>query len=171
MAINPSNAVSERTTGRIPFPNVAGLGKTEPQQVDAILSGELTAAGIEVKALESLRDISGEPHTAVIGSLYGWAFQRAWYYWAARGPGIPPEDAMALHGEHGTSVRVEGHCGCPSPLEYLHGFAVGSYHVDNAEGLAALAETIRHVRQRAEATLEAASLDDSGAGTERIEPA
>lgn len=151
MSLNPSNAISKRITGRTPFLNVAGLGKTEPEKVDAILSEELRAAGIGVETSEMLRDRSGEPHAAVIGSLHRWRFDRAWYYWMAQGPGIPPEDAMALHVEHGTSVRVEGDCSCPSPLESLHGFAVGSYHVDNAEGLAALAETIRSVRQRAEA--------------------
>lgn len=150
MSLNPSNAISERITGRTPFPNVAGLGKTKPEKVDAILSDELRAAGIGIETSEMLRDGSGEPHTAVIGSLYQWSFRRAWYYWVAQGPGIPPEDAMALHTEHGRSVRVKGDCGCPSPLEYLHGFAVGSYHVDNAWGLAALAETIRSVWQRAE---------------------
>jgi hypothetical protein len=32
---------------------------------------------------------------------------------------------------------IEGHCGCPSPLEYCHGFAVGSYHIDTPIGLKA----------------------------------
>lgn len=153
MSLNPSNAISERTTGRTPFPNMAGLGTTEPERVDAILADELSAAGIEAKTWEMLRERSGEPHTAVIGSLHRWGFRRAWYYWVAEGPGIPPEDAMALHAEHGISVRVEGHCCCPSPLEYLHGFGVGTYHVDNVEGLAALAETIRSVWRRAEAAV------------------
>ncbi len=151
MSLNPSNAISERITGRTPFPNVAGMGKSDPGGVDAILSAELESAGICVEALPKFwRDTEGgEPWSVVIGTLHRWGFRRAWYYWIARGPGIPPEDAMALHAEHGTSVRVEGNCTCPSPLEYLHGFAVGLYHVDNAEGLAALAETIRGVWQRA----------------------
>ena len=42
-------------------------------------------------------------------------------------------------------MRVEGHCGCPSPLEYNKGFAVGLYHVDTPEGLKALADTIKQV--------------------------
>ncbi len=150
MSLSPSNAISKKMTGRTPFPNVAGLGKTEPKRVDVILADELSAAGIEVQTCELLRSTSGEPYTVVSGSLYRWGFHRAWYYWIARGPGIPLEDAMALHAEHGTSVRVEGHCGCPSPLGYLHGFAVGSYHVDNAEGLTALAKTIQSVWHRAD---------------------
>jgi hypothetical protein len=152
MSLNPSNALSQRITGRTPFPNVAGLGKTEPERVDAILSSELKAAGIEAASCEILRPVSGEPCTAITGKLHQWGFRRAWYYWVAEGPGLPLADAMALHAEHGTSVRVEGDCGCPSPLEYRHGFAVGMYHVDNAEGLAALASTIRSVWQRAENT-------------------
>lgn len=145
MSLNPSNAISERTTGRKPFPNVAGLGRDEPERVDKILSAELKAAGIEIETCEMLRSTSGEPYTAIFGSLHGWGFRRAWYYWVAKGPGIPPDEAMELHVEHGTSVRVEGNCTCPSPLEYRHGFAIGLYHVDNPEGLAALALLIRDI--------------------------
>lgn len=153
MSLNPSNAISERITGRTPFPNVAGRGKSDPEGVDAILCAELEAAGITVQRRpEFCREDGGEPQSIVIGSLHGWGFRRTWYYWIAEGRGIPPDDAMSLHADHGTSVRVEGHCGCPSPLEYCHGFAVNSYHVDNAEGLAALAKMIRIVWQRAEAT-------------------
>jgi adenosyl cobinamide kinase/adenosyl cobinamide phosphate guanylyltransferase len=43
---------------------------------------------------------------------------------------------------------VDGHCGCPSPREWHHGFAVGLYHVDTQEALNALADTIRRVHQR-----------------------
>jgi hypothetical protein len=42
-------------------------------------------------------------------------------------------------------VRVEGHGGCPSPLEYCKGFAVGLYHVDTQKGLNALAQVIKNI--------------------------
>jgi len=147
MSLNPSNGISEQTTGRKPFQNVADMGKDDPQGVDAILEDELKSAGIKITRLpEFMRESSGgEPRSCIAGSLHGWSFRRAWYYWIAKGPGIPPRDAMDLHKAHGKSVRVEGHLQCPSPAEYLHGFAVGSYHVDNADGLAALAATIERI--------------------------
>lgn len=149
MSLNPSNGISERITGRKPFPNVAGMGKTNPEGVDAILVAELEEAGIEWRKFECLRD-NREPHSSVIGCINAWGFQRAWYYWVCEGPGIPPEDAERLHAKHGESVRVNGHCLCPSPLESCKGFAVGLYHVDNQEGLNALAALIRDIYKRAE---------------------
>lgn len=162
MSLNPSNRISEQITGRQPFRNVAGMGKSDPEGVDAILTAELEAAGIDVACRpETLREDGGEPKSIVLGELCGWGFYRAWYYWIAKGRrGIPPDDATTLHATHGKSVRVEGHCGCPSPLEYCHGFAVGSYHVDNQEGLNALAETIRAVHKRGTEAAKAAGGDD-----------
>lgn len=150
MSLNPSNMMSEKLTGREPFPNMAGVGRTEPERVDAVLSAELTAAGIPIERFpECMRESSGhEPRSVIHGNLFGWFFTRAWYYWIAKGPGIPLDDAMELHEAHGTSVRVDGHCGCSSPLDHFDGFACGSYHVDNQEGLNALAETIRRVKAR-----------------------
>jgi hypothetical protein len=140
MSINPSNAISERITGKVPFPNVAGVGRKDPERVDALLALELTIAGInEVRQEERY----GEPQSVVTGELLGWKFRRLWYYWAAEGPGIPLEYASSLHVAHGKSVRVDGHCGCPSPEEWCKGQPVTHYHVDNQEGLVALASTIR----------------------------
>ncbi len=150
MSLNPSNGISERITGRQPFQNVAGMGSSNPMGVDAILTAELESAGITARRRpKCFREAQGgEPKSIIVGDLHRWGFLRAWYYWVAKGPGIPPEDAMILHAEHGTSVRVSGDCGCPSPLEYLHGFAVGFYHVDNQEGLNALAAMIRKIYKR-----------------------
>ncbi len=146
MSLNPSNAISEQMTGKKPFPNVAGLGERDPAGVDAILAAELEAAGIEVGKLpECMRAGNGEPQSVVLGQLYKWGFRRAWYYWIAEGPGIPPSYADKLHETHGREVRVNGHCGCPSPREQFKGFAVGLYHVDTQDGLHALADTIRQV--------------------------
>jgi hypothetical protein len=55
------------------------------------------------------------------------------------------EAAERLHATHGTQVRVDGHCGCPSPREWFKGFGVGHYHVDTPAGLKALADAIRSV--------------------------
>jgi hypothetical protein len=147
MGLYPSNMISEEITGRAPFPNTAGLGETDPERVDAILRDELGQAGITICLRpEADRKAGGEPRSIVWGRLCGWTFTRAWYYWIAKGPpGIPVEDAEALHAKHGTSVRVDGHCGCPSPTEWCEGRPVELYHVDNQEGLNALAELIRDV--------------------------
>lgn len=131
------------------FPNKAG----DHADTDSILTAELHAAGIatvqetegvfDAHLTELLREASGEVKTSVIGVLHGWQFSRAWYYWVCSGPGIEVEAAERLHAAHGSTVRVAGHCGCPSPREWFKGLACGSYHVDSPEGLKALADTIR----------------------------
>lgn len=113
---------------------------------DAEIEAELVAAGITVERLpEVLRERMGEVKTIIVGWLHGWRFERSWRYWIAKGPGIPPIYAEDLHRSHGKEVRVDGNCTCPSPMEWLRGFAVGLYHVDSQEGLNALAQTIRRV--------------------------
>lgn len=139
MSLNPSNAISERITGTPPFPNMAGVGRRDPHQVDCVLADELKAAGITVVELP---ERYGEPQSVIAGELLGWHFRRAWYYWMATGPGIPFESAMKLHEAHGKSVRVNGHCGCPPPSEYGTD-PIKAYHVDNQGGLNALAVAIR----------------------------
>ena len=115
----------------------------------------MSLAGIEANCdFESFRQVSGgsqfrEVPTKIIGSLHRWTFRRAWYYWTAEGPGIPPSYANELYKTHGTQVRVDGDCGCPSPLKIFKGFAVGDYHVDTQEGLIALADTIRKIIEEA----------------------
>lgn len=118
-------------------------GKTDK---DKEIASELKQAGIKVHECELLRD-SGEVKTSILGSLGKWGFRRAWSYWIADGPGIPPNYAEELHKNFGKVVRVDGHCGCPSPKEWLSGFAVGLYHVDSQEGLNALARTIRQIME------------------------
>lgn len=131
------------------FPNKAG----DHPDTDDILRAELKAAGIPTLQEESghspeymadmLRRASGEVKTSVVGTLHGWEFRRAWYYWMCSGPGIEVEAAERLHATHGKDVRVAGHCGCPSPREWFKGLACGHYHVDSPEGLKALADTIQ----------------------------
>ena len=121
------------------FPNLAG----DYPETDDILTKELEGAGIKVEKFEVFRNKRDEVVTSVKGSLYGWTFERAWYYWRANGPGIEVEAAEKLHATHGRVVRVAGHCGCPTPKEWYKGLACGNYHVDTQEGLNALANTIK----------------------------
>ena len=128
------------------FPNLARSKPFGPEvtaEVTATAEAELLVAGINVTIWPSWEN--GEVPSLAIGGLSGWIFQRRWYYWSAEGPGIPPDIAERLHATHGREVRVEGHCGCPSPLEWRKGFAIGSYHVDTQEGLNALANTLRSI--------------------------
>lgn len=116
------------------------------RDVDDAITEELKLAGIEVfKLPEFMRENHPEMRTVVMGELYKWDFERAWYYWIAKGPGIPLKEAMGLHKKFGKVVRVDGHCMCPSPLEWNHGFATGLYHVDTQEGLNALANVIKSI--------------------------
>lgn len=133
------------------FPNKAG----DHADTNDILRAELKAAGIQTMQEHDghppefmaaiLRESSGEVKTSIIGCLHGWTFKRAWYYWMCDGPGIELQAAEKLHATHGTVVRVDGHCGCPSPRDAYKGLAVGHYHVDTPEGLKALAETIKGI--------------------------
>ena len=155
--LNPSN----RGAG---FPNLAmgSVDKYYDEQppdvqkdldhVDETCKAELEAAGIDAVTLECLRTSNGEVPTKYLGEIpVGWGFSRNWYYWVAKGPGIPPKYAKELHAKEGKACRVEGHCGAPDPIEYCHGFAVGSYHVDTPEALKALADTIKQIRDEANA--------------------
>ena len=123
------------------FPNRAG-GNIEEN--DKILTEELTNAGIKVQYFKDLFD-TGEVKTGVCGSLYGWTFQRAWYYWICKGPGIEIEAAEKLQEKHGNTVRASGDCACRGPRFWYKGLACGSYHVDDSEGLKALADTIKEL--------------------------
>lgn len=153
------------------FPNLAGgrvQNRTELddsvirercEQVDATCRAELEAAGIDVAELDLLR-YDKEVPTAVLGQVgdTGWSFTRGWYYWIAKGPGIPPQYASLLHHLHGKECRVEGHGLAPDPIDYCGGFGVGQYHVDTPRGLDALAHTLKQVRDEARVAAKAAPI-------------
>lgn len=128
------------------FPNLAAPQDPGPELIDHVTktcSDELVAAGITPHKFPFVG--RSEVPSMVRGSFGQWGFTRAWYYWVAEGPGIPPDIAEQLHATHGKQVRVAGHCGCPSPREWFKGFGVGSYHVDSPEGLKALVDTLRSI--------------------------
>jgi len=127
MGLFPSNI------GENKFPNLAGRVESKEQATK-----ELNEAGIHVHNAVT----PGEVNCEVIGACGSWIFRRAWYYWVAEGPGIPSAAAKILHDKHGKEVRVEGHCGCPDPIEYCKGHPVTYYHIDTQRGLNALVETI-----------------------------
>ena len=133
------------------FPNKAG----DHADTDKILRAELRVAGIQTLQeaegkpddymADFLRRSSGEVKTSVIGTLHGWTFKRAWYYWACEGPGIEANAADDLQERYGKVVRANGDCGCRGPRFWFKGLACGSYHVDSPEGLKALADTIKRL--------------------------
>jgi hypothetical protein len=133
------------------FPNKAG----DHADTDQILQAELTAAGIPSLAdhdgplspalVELLRRNSGEVKTSILGHLHGWRFERAWYYWMASGPGIPLDEAEALHSRYGHDLRVGGSAASPSPREQYKGLGCGIYHIDTPEALKALADCIEQI--------------------------
>jgi len=77
---------------------------------------ELREAGIKI--IDHNKTIKHpEVYTQFSGELFKWEFKRAWKYWVASGPILPFEYATPLHILAGQKVRVDGHCGCPSPEE------------------------------------------------------
>lgn len=153
MSLNPSNGIAQRMNpkSRV-FPNLARHGSPqENPDVDQQIEKELTEARIEIHHYHIRAH--GEVPTELIAICHGWKFTRRWYYYAAEGPGIPPDKAEEFHRTWGTQVRVEGHCGCPSPLEWCHGFAVGSYHIDTQEGLNAFVALLTSIDTRSATTL------------------
>lgn len=139
------------------FPNKAG----DHIGTDSILRDELKAAGIRTMQEEAgrdesafafLRETSGEVKTSVRGVLHGWTFERAWYYWIAKGPGIDFERSMDIWRNHGDEVRVSGDCACRSPHFWYEGLAAGFYHIDTPDGLLVLSNAIK--QQVADAKLK-----------------
>ncbi len=150
VSLNPSSLIAAQANpGRDKFQNLArpqDCSDSMKKSVDQVVYAELKDAGIKTEGPhEFLRKHNGEVPTAYIGSLCRWGFRRAWYYWIAEGPGIPPDKAQEFHERWGKEVRVDGHCGCPAPLEWFRGFAVGRYHIDTQEGLNAFAELLRSI--------------------------
>ncbi len=152
MSLNPSNMIAAPTNpGKTLFPNLARHKKNHDnwenvcKMVDQVVYAELKEADIPIIGPHEFLRHNREVPTAYMGELAMWGFRRAWYYWTAEGPGIPADKAEEFHKDWGTQCRVEGHCGCPSPLEWRHGFAIGSYHIDTQEGLNAFVKLLKPI--------------------------
>ena len=145
----PSNAIAQSANPECRvFPNLACRSNPDDgtvAEVNRQVEQELREAGIRPFDVEITS--KGEVPTRFIGLAHRWSFERAWYYYRPKGPGIPPLEAEEFHKQWGKQVRVEGNCGCPSPLEYCQGFAVGSYHIDTPEGLKGFVELLARVHK------------------------
>lgn len=116
-------------------------------EIQEIVRQELTQADCHYTEQDVLLHCCGEVPTSILGLQSKWSFQRAWAYWVAKGPGIPSEIAEEFHKTWGQQVRVDGHCGCPSPLEWFEGFGVDSYHIDTQEGLNAFVALLKTIHK------------------------
>ena len=101
------------------------MKKRRPKVLEIVAVGDLDAARTRVRELEE--ELAAEKRTAGREELERLAAEER------------------LHAAHGQEVRVAGHCGCPSPREWYHGFGCGLYHVAPPAGLRALAETLRAI--------------------------
>lgn len=158
MSLNPSNGIAARANpGKTMFRNLARNTSGRPEEelaevfkeVDDQCAVELEAAGIKYVSSDGFRKVHGggyqEVPTKHFGELPYWSFRRAWCYWVVQGPGINSDVAEEFHKEWGSQCRVNGDCGCPSPYEANHGYAIAMYHVDTQEGLKALADLIKSI--------------------------
>lgn len=131
------------------------------KESDKFIQIELDKAKIPFEKIDTPK---GECQYTLIGKFKDWTFTRAWYYWIAstEGKGVPLKIALEMHnkkypdemfdhdqqkGKYGNSIRVGGHCGCPSPDEYggRSGF-VTSYHIDTQEGLNEFARVLNNLQ-------------------------
>jgi len=105
--------------------NLAGV-----ETCDGDIVAELYAAGINVVPQELT---GGEVPTRVHGSLSGWEFRRAWYYWVATpiapNLGLPLDVAMKLYETHNGDVRAGGDCACRSPEEWVQRYTTQGQRV------------------------------------------
>jgi hypothetical protein len=86
------------------------------EDCDVYIRHELRHARIPIVDAPLLK---GEVPSRIRGQLKDFVFEREWYYYVVVGV-MPLEVALALYEDPlgRDDVRVGGHCGCPSPLEY-----------------------------------------------------
>ena len=84
---------------------------------DQYIRDELTRCKIDI--IESPKSNGHEVNAKLTGKLGEFTFKRDWYYWVVSGP-MPIEVARELYADPvgKTDIRVDGHCGCPSPDDY-----------------------------------------------------
>jgi hypothetical protein len=138
--------------------NLAGV-----EGCDSQILVELRTAGAYVSSDYSHH---GEVPYTKIGMVGPWTLRRAWYYWIASvdAPenGLPLATALEMHnkpypdhmydderdkmGKYGNSIRVVGHCGCPSPEKWVNDRGtISSYHIDTQEGLNEFVRVVKAV--------------------------
>lgn len=116
---------------------------------DLFIKTELSIAGITIN--QQPRSNSEVPYT-LFGTVdaFGeqFVFKRAWCYWTVKG-NVPLEVAKALYDdpEGKQTVRVVGHCGCPSPEQWVDFVdnkpVIPSYHIDSLQGLILFVKKIK----------------------------
>lgn len=103
---------------------------------------QMASAGMHFPGMAGPDDIETIEVQAVRATALGWTFQRAWYYWictTADRP-IPRAEASRLNETWRKQVRVDGFAGGRDVRADVQG-----YHVDTADGLAALVAAIRQI--------------------------
>ena len=125
--------------------NLAGV-----KDCDKTIIKEITEEGLEFYKFPDA--MNSEVESRYIAYMNGWKFVRAWRYWIATSNKtvLLFKYAEKLHEQHGNVVRVQGHCGCPTPREFLKEpwqLGVNMYHVDTQEGLNALTEIIKKQKE------------------------
>lgn len=148
--VSPSNAIAASDNpGKTMFPNLARPHGAKPEdfpEVDEQLRIEAEAAGLTVQSFKfQLGD--GEVPTCLFFSSHKWVFNRAWYYWRAKGPGVPPADAAEFDQEWGKQVRASGDCACRGVEFWYEGFAASDYHIDTQEGLNAFVQMLARIHK------------------------
>ena len=93
--------------------NAGGYTHTSVALADAVKAIKIPVVEVPQHTGEVASSIEG-----VLGSG-AMKFTRAWYYWVAVGK-VPAMIAHKIfaHPEGEASVRIGGHCGCPSPEKY-----------------------------------------------------
>jgi len=99
---------------------------------DDTIKLELREAGIPIHKFFGQH--KNEVPWTYTGELFGWTFQRAWYYWIAIGR-LPLPVARYMHEQDvEKSIRVSGHCGAPAPEDpWLDNFDAKGYGLFQTE--------------------------------------
>jgi hypothetical protein len=138
-----------------PVINLAGN-----KDCDRIIRDELEKARIEI--LEGPRS-THEVAASLTGTLHGWYFRRAWYYWVAhatvQSAAVPIEVARSLYADPigRTDIRSGGHCACPSPDEYGATYYDADGHILSSDPLGT--QAVEYQRMVERGVLDADSME------------
>lgn len=103
---------------------------------------KLARSGIHFPGMAKPEDTEQVTLVSMEGTLYGWRFCRAWYYWICSTSSgrfsIPKPEADAFNDEWGTEIRADGYAGGHTPFR-----DVSTYHVDTSRGLEVLLKLLK----------------------------